>query len=238
MALAVSTTVGSLFKQVFRIRMRATNPPRNALLSFPRTILIPSFRAASKLAFFCRFRVRARPAPQVGRGIEKSRGLERRGEELESFFEAPSAESALMAQDPAMQNVLDLAQKTAASHASIILLGESGTGKSVLAREIHRRSLRADRPFVTVSCPSLSRELLESELFGHAKRAFTGAVFDTQGKVALALNLDARSPEAHNLRGILHEIGGDYDAAKKVIRPSHPPRLQPRGGAAEHAALV
>ena len=85
-----------------------------------------------------------------------------------------------------MQNLLDLAYKTAASQASIILLGESGTGKSVLAREIHRRSLRADRPFVTVSCPSLSQGLLESEMFGHAKGAFTGAVADTQGKVSAA----------------------------------------------------
>ena len=83
-----------------------------------------------------------------------------------------------------MQSVLDLAHLTAASHASIILLGESGTGKSVLAREIHRRSLRAARPFITVSCPSLSQGLLESEMFGHAKGAFTGAVADTQGKVA------------------------------------------------------
>ena len=56
----------------------------------------------------------------------------------------------------------------------------------MLAREIHRRSLRADRPLITVSCPSLSRELLESELFGHAKGAFTGAVSETQGKVAAA----------------------------------------------------
>ena len=118
--------------------------------------------------------------------IEKRRGLERRVEELESLFEIPPAESALAAADSAMRNVLDLARKTATSHASIILLGESGTGKSLLARDIHQRSPRADRPFVTVSCPSLSRELLESELFGHAKGAFTSAVSETQGKVAAA----------------------------------------------------
>ena len=118
--------------------------------------------------------------------LDKSRGLQRRVEELESFFAISPAEPAPEAKDPAMQQVLGLAHKTAASHASIILLGESGTGKSVLARDIHRRSLRADRALVTVSCPSLSRELLESELFGHAKGAFTGAVADTQGKVAAA----------------------------------------------------
>lgn len=118
--------------------------------------------------------------------LEKRRVLERRVEELESLFELPSAASATPSTDPAMQSVLDLAHRTAASHASIILLGESGTGKSVLARDIHRHSLRKDRPFFTVSAPSLSRELLESDLFGHAKGAFTGAVTETGGRVAAA----------------------------------------------------
>ena len=117
--------------------------------------------------------------------IEKRCGLERRVEELEALFQLSLAEPATSA-DPAMQSVLDMAHRTAASHASILLLGESGTGKSVLARDIHQRSLRAERPFVTVSAPSLSRDLLESDLFGHAKGAFTGATTDTEGKVAAA----------------------------------------------------
>ncbi len=66
------------------------------------------------------------------------------------------------------------------------ILGPSGTGKSVLAREIHKRSARREEAFVTVNCPSLSRELLESELFGHARGSFTGAVAETAGKVAAA----------------------------------------------------
>jgi NtrC-family two-component system response regulator AlgB len=66
------------------------------------------------------------------------------------------------------------------------MLGESGTGKSALARQIHKWSARAREPFVTVSCPSLSRDLLESELFGHIKGAFTGAITTTWGKVAAA----------------------------------------------------
>ena len=118
--------------------------------------------------------------------IQKKRALERRLEELESLFVISSAASAAASEDPAMRHVLELAYKTAGSHASVILLGESGTGKSVLARAIHQHSQRAERPFVTVSCPSLSRELLESELFGHAKGAFTGAVADTRGKVDAA----------------------------------------------------
>lgn len=73
--------------------------------------------------------------------------------------------------------------RSAATSASICLLGESGTGKSVIAREIHARSHLRDKPFETVSCPSLSKELLESELFGHVKGSYTGATKDTWGKI-------------------------------------------------------
>lgn len=76
--------------------------------------------------------------------------------------------------------------RAAASPASVLILGESGTGKSVIAKEIHDRSHLRDKPFVTVSCPSLSKELLESVLFGHMKGSFTGAVKDTWGKVHAA----------------------------------------------------
>ena len=123
---------------------------------------------------------------QVLGRIEQSRGPEHRVTKLESLAEAAPAAPGLATQDPAMRRLLELAHQTAASHASIVLLGESGTGKSVLARDIHQHSSRADQPFVTVSCPSLSRDLLESELFGHARGAFTGAVTETLGKVAAA----------------------------------------------------
>src|SRR5881394_2523359 len=85
-----------------------------------------------------------------------------------------------------MQQVLDVAFKVAASEASVLLCGESGTGKGILARTVHARSLRAAGPFLTVHCPSLSAELLESELFGHTRGAFTGAVQSTEGKVSAA----------------------------------------------------
>ncbi|MFO0809544.1 MAG: sigma-54 dependent transcriptional regulator [Gemmataceae bacterium] len=80
----------------------------------------------------------------------------------------------------------DVAFRVALTEATVLIRGESGTGKGVLARAIHARSKRAGGPFVTVHCPSLSGELLESELFGHARGAFTGAVEATEGKVAAA----------------------------------------------------
>ena len=89
----------------------------------------------------------------------------------------------LRTEDPAMRQELDVAFRAAASNATILILGESGTGKGVLARAIHAHSPQAHAPFVTIHCPSLSAELLESELFGHVRGAFTGAVADTLGKV-------------------------------------------------------
>ena len=118
--------------------------------------------------------------------VERTRKLERRVADLESRLVASGPEIDLATESPEMRKALDTALKAAQSEATVLLLGETGTGKSVLAREIHRRSRRPDGAFVTVSCPSLSKELLESELFGHVKGAFTGAHQDTTGKVASA----------------------------------------------------
>ena len=118
--------------------------------------------------------------------VTRGRALERRVAELELAAAAQAPEMDLRSGEPAMQRLLETAFRAAASRASLLLLGENGTGKSVLARALHARSPRAGGAFVTVSCPSLSRELLESELFGHVKGAFTGATADTRGKVAAA----------------------------------------------------
>ncbi len=84
-----------------------------------------------------------------------------------------------------MQRAIHLAQQVASTDATVLVRGESGTGKGVLVRAIHSWSQRAQKPFGTVSCPSLSGELLESELFGHAKGAFTTAVRDNAGRIAM-----------------------------------------------------
>ncbi len=87
---------------------------------------------------------------------------------------------------PVMRAAMDTLMRAAKTPASILIFGDTGTGKSVAARAVHEKSHLADKPFVTVSCPSLSKELLESELFGHVKGSFTGAIKDHWGKVRAA----------------------------------------------------
>jgi two-component system, response regulator FlrC len=91
-------------------------------------------------------------------------------------------ERPLVTRDPAMQTVMSLADQVAPSEASILITGESGVGKEVMARYVHKKSRRADRSFISVNCAAIPENLLESELFGHEKGAFTGAVARRIGK--------------------------------------------------------
>ena len=88
----------------------------------------------------------------------------------------------MVVRDPAMQAVMSLADQVAGSDASILITGESGVGKEVVARYVHRKSRRAAKPFISVNCAAIPENLLESELFGHEKGAFTGAVARRIGK--------------------------------------------------------
>jgi two-component system, NtrC family, response regulator AlgB len=121
--------------------------------------------------------------------VQRFRQLNQSIERLESEIKdshAQSPEILLDSSTPLMKEVMETLLRAAKTPASILLLGESGTGKSVAARAICQHSHLADKPFITVSCPSLSKELLESELFGHVKGAFTGAMRDHWGKVKAA----------------------------------------------------
>jgi Nif-specific regulatory protein len=92
----------------------------------------------------------------------------------------------IIGDSPSLRRCIALAQRAAASRSTVILTGESGTGKEIFARAIHRWSERRGRPFVAINCVGLSKELLESELFGHEKGAFTGAHQLKKGKIEIA----------------------------------------------------
>jgi len=105
--------------------------------------------------------------------------LRRRLDELQASGDVVTRSSS-------MREQMDLAARLADSAMSVLIEGESGTGKEVVARFIHKRSARADKPFVTVNCAALPEQLLESELFGHVKGAFTGALRDRAGRFEAA----------------------------------------------------
>ncbi len=94
---------------------------------------------------------------------------------------------------PAMQEILTTVSRAAASRATVLIRGESGTGKELVARALHEQSDRADGPFVPISCAALSETLLESELFGHEKNAFTGAAAEKKGRFETGARRDAVS---------------------------------------------
>ena len=106
---------------------------------------------------------------------------------IAAILEAASGEThALIVRDPAMAATVRRAEQVAGAEASVLITGESGTGKEVLARHIHRRSRRAAGPFVALNCAAIPETLLESELFGHEKGAFSGAIARRVGKFEAA----------------------------------------------------
>ncbi len=123
--------------------------------------------------------------PVSGERLSKMIGL------FESKPHRPSRSSEgtsldIITQDPAMVRLKAIVQKVAASNATLFIQGESGTGKELFARYIHRHSKRKEKPFVALNCAALPETLLESELFGHEKGAFTGAIKTKEGKFELA----------------------------------------------------
>jgi NtrC-family two-component system response regulator AlgB len=117
---------------------------------------------------------------------EMQRSLAARLADLEGRLAAEAPDVDLTSQAPAMRAVLEVVHRAALADVSVLFRGPTGTGKGVLARAMHLDSKRRERPFVTISCPTLTEDLLASELFGHAKGAFTGAVRDQPGRVESA----------------------------------------------------
>jgi DNA-binding NtrC family response regulator len=120
--------------------------------------------------------------PLLNRAIEKV-DLAKRVRLLEKQLSDKHSFDKIIGQSKAIQKAIDLARKVAATDTTVLLTGETGTGKEVFAQAIHQASLQAGRSFVALNCSAFSRELLESELFGHRKGAFTGAMQDQKGLI-------------------------------------------------------
>lgn len=143
---------------------------------------------------------------------------------IAAVLEAVAADTrSFVWRDPSMERVVRLAEQVARSEASVLITGESGTGKEVLARHVHAKSNRANRPFVSVNCAAIPEALLESELFGHEKGAFTGAVARRIG----------RFEEAHGGTLLLDEISEmDVRLQSKLLRALQERVIDRVGGAA------
>ena len=162
--------------------------------------------------------------------VFEMRTLEQRVVSLQEDLGRSNPETDFSTTSPAMQRVINLSRQVASTDATILLRGESGTGKTVLARAIHQWSHRANKPIFIVSCPVFSPDLLESELFGHVKGAFTGAVRDNPGRIASCaggtLLLDEIGDLPANLQPRLlrflqdkeYERVGDYTTRKADVR--------------------
>ena len=112
--------------------------------------------------------------------------LERENSRLRERLVTEGQFGPMLGSTPEMRKLFEMAARVAETDATVLILGESGTGKDLLAQEIHTRSPRAGRPFVAVNCAALPENLIESELFGHVKGAFTGAIRDKVGRFELA----------------------------------------------------
>jgi len=155
--------------------------------------------------------------------------LHRQISELQDRLDENEAETTFDTRSPVFAAFLETALRAAASDSVMLLRGESGTGKTVMARWIREQSKRANRPFVTVHCPMLSSELMSSTLFGHKKGAFTGAVADAIGKVEAA--------EGGTL--FLDEVADlSPDAQARLLRFLHDRRYERLGESRERKADV
>jgi two-component system response regulator PilR (NtrC family) len=159
----------------------------------------------------------------VDRAMEKRR-LSRDNIALRDEIKGRYRLERLLGKSPPMQRVFDVLRKAASTRASVLLIGESGTGKELAARALHELSPRTDRAFVAVNCGAIPETLLESELFGHVKGAFTGAGADKQGLFEAA----------HNGTLLLDEIS-DLPLAMqvKLLRVLQERKVKPVGGVSE-----
>jgi len=146
--------------------------------------------------------------PLLNRAIEKVQ-LQRRVQQLQKQVGHQYSFENILGSSPTIQEAVQLAKKVATANTTVLLLGETGTGKEVFAQAIHQGSKRNDQPFIAVNCSSFSKELLESEIFGHKAGAFTGAIKEKKGLIE----------EANHGTLFLDEIGEmPMDLQTKLLR--------------------
>jgi Nif-specific regulatory protein len=118
--------------------------------------------------------------------IENARHLEKLGGENRRLHEELSIHHSMVGESKAMHEVYQFVSRVAGRDSTVLISGESGTGKELVARAVHQNSARAEKPFVAINCAAITETLLESELFGHERGAFTGAVSQKKGKLEIA----------------------------------------------------
>jgi DNA-binding NtrC family response regulator len=150
--------------------------------------------------------------------------LLRENEELRRILRSASGFRQIVGQSRPMERVFSMIQKVAPTNSSVLIIGESGTGKELVARALHSLSERSDRPFLACDCSSLVPTLLESELFGHVKGSFSGAVGSKQGLFKVA---DGGTLFLDEVSNIVPEIQG------KLLRSLETRRVKPVGGTEE-----
>jgi len=146
--------------------------------------------------------------------MQRIRRLERQGDETHSY-------ECIVGKSKKMQEIFHTIDSVAATTSTVLLLGESGTGKELVARAVHQRSKRVNKPFVVINCAALSEHLLESELFGHKRGSFTGAIVDKKGLFE----------EADGGTIFLDEIGEIPSSTQvKLLRVLQEGEIKPVGG--------
>ncbi len=157
---------------------------------------------------------------RLARAVETGR-LRRANLELRRQLDKRYGFEGIIAHSPAMQRVFDVLRQVSPTHATVLVLGESGTGKELVARAVHTNSPRKEKPLVAVNCAALSQGLIESELFGHVKGAFTGAVSAKEGVIVYA--------DGGTL--FLDEVGDmPMETQAKLLRVLETREVQPVGG--------